>query len=694
MKINGDIIKGIKINGSEILIGKINGSIVFSKNAEGQIQIIINGKEITVNGNNSGQFKLCYGNSYGEMSDYEPISLLSFTGGKWTYSYLNELNVAPPDATELQVLLGTDKLGSVELTKEFLFDIDACGNKMYSVGLLSDVHVDGNGDGNNSDSGDSQTDFINALQFFNTKNANFVCIDGDVTYYGYDADYQAYNNIVNNYSNGIPVKAIRGNHECYANGESNGDYTNTKFQDNIAPLYYEYKQNNDIYLFCGMDKESKSDPFSQDELSWLVNKLEEHKDKRVFLFVHYYIGPVGNVNGISSHGAITNTTFINLITQYKNIIYFSGHTHLAFKLQMYGSTANIDEQNDICNRVHIPSCAKPRTSMSGLGGSAEIYAEGSEGYFMDVYEKGLLLKGINFETNKYLPIATYWLPTITSSIKDTSNLIPGFTGPNSTTSGGISYNFVEGTNKLTLNGTSSSSEHIYSNSFKMNLEVGKTYAYKFNIVSGTIDASAHEDSYYDKNLLGIDSSGASTKIATTDDVTTGTHLQQFTVTQNYEYYQIDVKCKSRDIYSNVEIEIEVFEFVDDGVLGSQWFDYNTPNFDGPSRATEGLDVWMYNLSSGTINGVYLDVKPTKTVTFTLNADYYSYAGAPVKYCVFVLDVNNNDAIVNRFDYTFDANGTLVNRDTTVQLAQGNYKVVIGSDSRFEFGVKVHSVTIS
>lgn len=411
MKINGKIITGIKINGSEILLGKINGSIVFTKNSDGMMQIILNGKEIIVDGVTTGSYELCYGNSSGALSDYEAISSLSFTGEEWSYTHLNELNVAPPEATKILLVSNGIVQGSVELNDEFKFKTSDYGNKMYSVGLLSDVHIDGNGDGNDSDSGNSQSDFINALQFFVNKNVDLICIDGDVTYYGYDADYTAYNNLVNEYSNNIPVKAIRGNHECYVNGDSNLDYTNTKFQDNIAPLYYEYTKNDDVYLFCGMYQESKSTPFSTDEMTWLATKLEEYKNKRVFLFVHYYCSPVGNVNEISTHGPISNGTFIDLITQYKNIIYFSGHTHLAFKLQVYGSTANIAEKGSICNRVHIPSCAKPRTSMSGLGGSAELYTEGSEGFFMDVYEKGLFLRGINFENNKYLPIATYYLPT-------------------------------------------------------------------------------------------------------------------------------------------------------------------------------------------------------------------------------------------------------------------------------------------
>jgi hypothetical protein len=407
LKINGSIIDTIKINGSNISLGKINGDIIFTKQNNNDLSITLNGKNILINGKNKGIYNLCYANDSGIIEDYESITTLNFDGSEWEYSYFNDLNIAPSNATKISLVSNNEIINSIDLTDDF--KVNDYGNKLYSVGLLSDIHIDGNGDGNNSDSGYSQNDFTNALNYFTNKSVDFVCIAGDVTFYGYDADYEAYKSIINNYS--IPIKSIRGNHECYVNGSSNYDYANTKFQSNVNELYYEYTYNNDIYLFCGMYKESTSSPFSDEELIWLSNKLEQYKNKRVFLFVHYYYGDVGNVNNIVSiHKPISDTTFINLITNYKNVIYFNGHTHLAFYHQKYGKDANIKIADDICHRVHIPSCAKPRISSDGAEGSASVYSEGSEGYLMEVYEKGIVLKGINFETNKYLPIALYKLP--------------------------------------------------------------------------------------------------------------------------------------------------------------------------------------------------------------------------------------------------------------------------------------------
>ena len=338
------------------------------------------------------------------LDDYNSITA-SKLGDE--YTLFNDLNVAPPEANYIVGVNSSNKIKSrTPIPSTFKANT---GQKMYTVGLLSDIHIDGNGDGNDSDSGNSQADFINSLQYFNDKQVDFISICGDITYYGYTADYNAYMNIIKNYSNGIPVKSLRGNHECYVNGESNYNSSNTQFQDITGQeLYYEYTIQNDVYLFVGIHKES-SDCFSTTEMNWLSQKLEEHKNKRVFLFQHYNYGQVGNYNNIGKQNEITNATFINLIKTYKDVICFSGHTHLDFDIQRFYDKANIAYKDDVCHRVHIPSGTKPRISSTGESGSSSNYYEGSKGYIMEVYENGLLFKGVDFRTNTFIPYAIYFL---------------------------------------------------------------------------------------------------------------------------------------------------------------------------------------------------------------------------------------------------------------------------------------------
>ena len=137
------------------------------------------------------------------------------------------------------------------------------------------------------------------------------------------------------------------------------------------------------------------------------------------------------------------------------------------------------------------------------------------------------------------------------------------------------------------------------------------------------------------------------------------------------------------------------EEVSSSTMATEWLDYNTPNFAGASRLRDSLDTWIYNTSGTVINGVYLNLVTVKPCEFKMTANYHGYKGGPTKYCVFILDSNNNDAIVNRYDYEFDNNGTLTTRELTVNLDMDkNYKVVIGSDKKFEFGVKITQISLT
>lgn len=834
LRINNSHISKMKINGSNISLAKINGKVVFQlQNAT--ITLTFTDKTIQAVSDTTGSYDFYYANDNGIIEGYDKIVSFDLKANiTSSYTYLNSFNVAPYGATKMAVCkIGTTKiLSSSSLPSQFLFDSTTYGNKIYSFGALSDVHIDGDGD----DQASASSDFARALKFFNSK-ASLVAISGDLCNENGYNELSLFKNLVDTNST-IPVYASRGNHDTR--------YTLEEFENNIGgSLYYEKTYNNDVFIFLGMNAEHYGDNcFTTEEIDWLETKLEGYKNQRVFLFFHVFMSNTcGNINGLYPYSSLnTNSSivarFVSLMTNYKNVIYFSGHSHLEFACQRFGANANIFSNGTTCHRVHIPSCAKPRLNNNGTSSSDTYsYYAGSEGYLVDVYENCIVLRGRDFAKAKYLPIANYCLDTtiietkpeqssnlftgsdilltntgssytspktrsgitytfssnnpiitmsgtatsnpiqyfeqnntlyagktykftrkyvsgeinlgtksyfaavsmvtdhlnadstyicdkiyiegtkedqltettftpntditkwyigiqhrssevsctdyaveiiveevveevnlydystastldayisrssytikssttdkttylqiepnskykvtktastrfvigtfsdvpeiggasgskviddytgttlyITSGENDNylaiqyyvtsdtlteealrqsiqvvkventteNNLMPDFVASSGTVAG-VTYNFIEGTDKFTLSGTASSSSHIYSPEFAMNLIVGKTYAFRFNVISGSIDASAHEDSYYDKNLISVDDTGATAKMVEKDDVETPFHEQQFVVTQTYPYYKINIKLKSNDIYTNTEIEVEVVQ---------------------------------------------------------------------------------------------------------------------------------------
>lgn len=399
MKINNKNINRIRFNSKEIELAKINANIVFSK--KGTFYATYNNNILNFTGLD-GDYDFYYADKNGKLlNDYDKICDTK------VYTYFNSLNIAPKEAeTIVACNKNTTNVQAIaNIPKEL--KLENLGEKLYSFGALSDIHIDGDG----NDEAYASEDFEKALKFLNNYGVTFIGISGDLTIKaGYD-ELELYKNIVDKV-NGVPIYACRGNHDCYYSISDWNEYIGTSLQ-------YAITNENDKFIFLSMSSDKYED-FGDDcltssQLDWLEQQLQESTEQRVFLFFHVfdpYTG-CGNVNNIYPWSGLDTSSnniqrFLNLMRTYKNVIYFSGHSHLDFNCQRFGSSANIYDKDDFCKRVHIPSCAKPRENNSGTSQS-DTYDNnlGSQGYLIDVYENAILLKGYDFEKNKFLPIANY-----------------------------------------------------------------------------------------------------------------------------------------------------------------------------------------------------------------------------------------------------------------------------------------------
>lgn len=259
---------------------------------------------------------------------------------------------------------------------------------MYKMGLLSDIHIDGDG----NDETDSINDFKRASKYLVENGAHAIAISGDITCDGRWCDINKFKQLESEV--GKSVWTARGNHD------TNNDCSEDVYINNIEPngLYYTKEVNGDLYVFLGLDKYDKNNLFSNESLDWLESILESNKNKRIFLFEHVHINPVGNYNSIiknydmGNEPGTTSKRFRDIINSYDNVILFTGHTHQDFEIN---SVEN--------NRVHISSCAKPR--------NPESDNSGSQGYLMEVYKNKIILKAINFADNNKI-IKEYTINTV------------------------------------------------------------------------------------------------------------------------------------------------------------------------------------------------------------------------------------------------------------------------------------------
>ena len=311
-------------------------------------------------------------------------------------------NVAPPGVRRIGIYtMRGNRVGQIPLgTLAFPDAVE----KLYSFGALTDVHV-----GQQT----ANEDFPRALQYLSGV-TDFICICGDLVHSATNAQRAEYKTMVDTYAK-VPVYACTGNHDGYS-----ADLEQIVSGYTGMPLYWCGQNGEDVFIFVGCRSDANGSLFTTAELQWLYQTLEQHRNRRCFLFQHVRPDDAcGNALGIYQYdcwGGTEQKVFESFLRHYQNVVFFHGHSHLKFDLQRYSDQANIDRVFG-CWSVHIPSITVPRTTDSVVNPSrVELYAE-SEGYVVDVYPNGIHLRGRDFVKGEFLPIASYWLDTTLQTVE-------------------------------------------------------------------------------------------------------------------------------------------------------------------------------------------------------------------------------------------------------------------------------------
>ena len=345
-----------------------------------------------------------------------------------SYTYPNFIpeNTAPQGAKHIGVYDSNNKrvlgitLGNLKLPN--------VGEKLYSFGLLSDLHLDG--------IGKNGTYLSEEMTFFEKQGCAFCCHAGDMTNIGfwynktdtemYLLQMAEYKSVIESHPN-LPMYGICGNHESY----------NKSIMENLTELkeytgrdlYYTYIHGNDVFIFIGQPGGTvyvRKEEWIK-ELQWLYETLEANRDKRCFVFEHLTLSDdSGNPENIhNAYWYELEATLVNIMKHYKNAILFHGHAHLDFKEQEKYSYANYSTKKGF-KSIGLPSSSGCRVSVDGKLQKNDANLRG--GYIVDVYENYVVLKGYYFETLEVVPIAQYCIDTKllnveANTFKDSSGVI-------------------------------------------------------------------------------------------------------------------------------------------------------------------------------------------------------------------------------------------------------------------------------
>ena len=373
---------------------------------------------------NSGNFNM----------PYSEFATAAVQNGKVSVS-LNSYTAIPVGAKTILFYHSDDLIYTHPIAENKQYN----GELLYNFGALSDVHFGRYYSGKYPTKDDAETTFDNALDLFeNLDKVDVVAISGDLTVAGEELSLQKYNATIS--GRGFPVYSCTGNHDMSALEKgiwkqyvNNDVYRNYKDMPEILTVkgndfVYRAPNGNDHDIFIFLSQHTghygsyHSELLSVEQLEWLEKQLEKHKNETVYLFFHTFLtdiegGNLGCGNAVSSTGVSYTLPFTyrcedeivfrNLLIKYKNVMFFSGHSHFEYSLQNLNVNLNVyDREGTTGPQIHLSSVTAPR-NFNNDGNTIELQGKESQGSLVSVYEDKIIVYGIDFNNKTVLSYATY-----------------------------------------------------------------------------------------------------------------------------------------------------------------------------------------------------------------------------------------------------------------------------------------------
>ncbi|TVX94720.1 hypothetical protein FPZ44_12625 [Paenibacillus agilis] len=348
-------------------------------------------------------YNLYWGNDVGKLSAHPVIANIPLTVAGATYAEYETYTFAPdtpiPNGATKLFAYSHSLAGESAAGVEVAIPGIPVKKPLVSFEVITDMHITNNKSHvHNKNIEDALQDII-AL---NPDSSGLMMV-GDNTENGTEAEYKELERIFNLYKKDLPeTYFVQGNHDVRwsdwgKTSELFAKYTNMKSN------YFDVWIDGYHFIFIGTEKGLKDYSYlSETQLKWLDEKLSENAspDKPKFIFHHQ---PLKNTVAGANEGTLkTNywygvrqdTELKKILTKHPQSILFSGHTHweLGAKDTMYN--------------------AKYAT-MFNAAATSYLYTDenkskdGSQGYFVEVYDDKVLVKGRDFRNDKWIPNAQF-----------------------------------------------------------------------------------------------------------------------------------------------------------------------------------------------------------------------------------------------------------------------------------------------
>ncbi len=399
---------------------------------------------ISITSNYDGEYELYWGDANGEKlvtsaqsgrtlnySEFADVDVKRGLGEETMNSFL----AIPPEAETILLYYGDTLLDTDELPQGKKV---AAAKPTYSFGGLSDVHFN-RYDSTGGD--DSDISYPRALNLLDEMGVSLVALAGDLSYKGEASSYESFRKY--NEQHDFPVYTCRGNHDCKKEFSYDAWKANVNvgvFDGETAPegvlarsdngfdfVYSGRETHGDIFIFlsqCSDKYLPGVEILTQDQLDWLKAQFDAYRGKRIYLFFHTFLTSLqgdprmGEGNIVNDYGYFYPLPYVKynsdeqqfwtLLRQYRNVIFFNGHSHWAYAMQRYNKDLNISSvEGRSAPMVHISSVAAPRTTDILHPIQTSNPAKMSEGLYITVFPGYVMTYAMDFVNNTILAYATY-----------------------------------------------------------------------------------------------------------------------------------------------------------------------------------------------------------------------------------------------------------------------------------------------
>ncbi len=366
---------------------------------------------VKVASDNPAKDVICYwADGNGPLADYTALAKFKITG-ETTTKVIPDNTLIPAGATKLLVYTASNGVMSKECFEVKLPEGAASkplGEPLFEFQAVSDVHINASeGHRNNKQYQKLLSDIVKL-----SPKSIGLFISGDIANGGALAEWKAFQSLNESVAGAPNCYVAIGNHDLY-----NGSYSAKLEQflkyailpDGTSPdsCHYDFWIDGYHYVFIGNDAspvDNVKTTLKAETIEWLDKTLAENRNESrpTFVFLHQsiYDTVAGSLPGQGWDGVISYQKLAAVLKKYPEVIMFNGHSHWTLD-----SDSTMYPRSDSLPTIfNTASVAYLWTSYDIITGEN---LDGSQGYFVKVYEDKVVVLGRDLVADKWVASAQF-----------------------------------------------------------------------------------------------------------------------------------------------------------------------------------------------------------------------------------------------------------------------------------------------